>query len=243
MRILYTDELESSSLSQRDKLFLYNGLDALITREVFDQIHPLLDSTTSITYRFMLALQAPILEMQIRGCLVDHHARNDMILLLNSQISRIENILNHYAKATWGEPLNARSWQQKGMYLYDFAKCREITKFDHKKHVSKRTTERAAIEKLGKKYPKVLPITNCILAIMDLSKQRGTLKAGIDPDGYFRASFGIAGTETGRLNSKKNIFGRGSNFQNIAAYLRVIFVASEGPIPNRNSYNIPKEYI
>lgn len=239
MRILHTDEVDTKTLSSQDKLYLYNGMDCLITREVFDQIYPFLDEVTTPTYNFMLAIRAPIMEMQLRGCLVDKQERTVKIEELEAKISRLESILNELALATWGSPLNARSWQQKGMYLYDFARCREITKFDHRLGVSKRTTERAAIEKLVDKYPILRPITNCILQIMDFGKQLGTLRSGLEPNGYFKASFLIAGTETGRLSSKKNVYNRGSNFQNWAENLRSIFTAPEGSIPDRARYNIP----
>lgn len=242
MRILYTDELDTSALTQREMLSVYNAFDVLITREVFDVTYPMLDATTLVTYNFMLALQAPIMEMQIQGYLIDRVERNKKIKECKQKLKRLEEILNVYAEATWGKPLNARSWQQKGFYLYDFAKCREITKFDWSKGISKRTTDRAAIEKLAEKYKKVQPVCLCILGIMDLSKQLGTLKSGIDKDGYMRASFMIAGTETGRLSSKKNIFNRGSNFQNWAEQLRSIFTVREGRIPNREKYNIPEEF-
>lgn len=242
MRLLYTDEMDVKTLSAQDKLFLYNGLDCLICREVYDQLVLQLDETTLATYNFMLALRGPIMEMQLRGCLVDKEERNKKITELESKLTKLEYILNEFALVTWGRRLNARSWQQKGEYLYDFAKCQEIRKYDHKKQESKRTTERAAIEKLVEKYQVLRPITNCILQIMDVSKQLGTLRSDIDPDGYFRASFFIAGTETGRLSSKKNVFGRGSNAQNWAEALRSIFTAPEGPIPNRESYNIPEEF-
>lgn len=242
MRILYTDSINASTLSNRDKLYLYNGLDCLLCREIFDNISPMLDPTTQLTYNFMRALQAPVLEMQLRGVLIDKQERCKKIKLVETQLSKIEQILNTYAEATWGKPLNARSWQQKATYLYDFARCTEIRKFDYKKGVSKRTTEREAIEKLHAKYLNIRPVASCILAIMDLSKQLGTLKGKVDADGYFRSSFNIAGTETGRFSSKKNCFSTGSNFQNWAEQLRSIFTAILGRIPNRKSYNIPEEF-
>jgi len=242
MRIIYTDEIEPKKLSRSEKLYFYNGMDVLITREVFDKTYPLLDETTSVTYTFMKALQGPIMEMQLRGYLIDKKEKRKKILMLQDHLTQLEKIINFYAESTWGKPLNARSWQQKGRYLYDFAKCKEITKFDYKKGISKRTTERAAIEKLSEKYLKIRPVCLCILGIMDLSKRLGTLKSGVDSDGYMRASFMIAGTETGRLSSKKNIFNRGSNFQNRGSNLRSIFTVMDGPIPDRDKYNIPEQY-
>jgi len=242
VRILYTDELDATRLTNQDKLFLYNGLDCLICREVFDTIYPLLDETTTLTYRFMQSLQAPVMEMQINGCLVDRAERNSKINLLMSQLRQVEAILNKFAEATWGAPLNARSPKQKSMYLYSFAKCTPVKKFDWKTGTSKLTTDRAALEKLSAKYLKVRPVISCILSIMDISKQLGTLRSGVDSDDYLRSSFNIAGTETGRFASRKNLFGTGTNFQNWAEGLRSIFTAPEGPIPQRDKYNIPEEF-
>lgn len=242
MRILYTDELDKKNLSSMDKLYLYNGLDCLICREVFDTIHPMLDETSSVIYDFMRGLQAPVMEMQLRGVYVDKVERRKKIKLLESNLAHIEKVLNFYAEALWGQPLNARSWQQKGMFLYDFCQCTEIKKFDYKKGESKRTTDRSAIEKIHEKYLMIRPITSCILQIMDISKQLGTLRSGMEKNGYFKASFMVAGTETGRLSSKTNVYNRGSNAQNWAEHLRSIFTALPGPIPNREQYNIPEEY-
>ena len=36
MRVLYTDKLDNSTLTQREMLAVYNAFDVLITREVFD---------------------------------------------------------------------------------------------------------------------------------------------------------------------------------------------------------------
>src|SRR5690606_25543595 len=51
---------------------------------------------------------------------------------------------------------------------------------------------------------------------------------GIDPDGYMRSSFNIAGTNTGRLASSGNDFGSGTNMQNIDRTLKEIFIAEPG---------------
>ena len=209
MRIIHTDQIDPAIIPKRDKLPLYNGLDCLICREVFDEIHPLLDETSAAIYRFSRALQAPVLEIDLRGVLVDSFQRAKMIRQLSSDLILLEQLLNRYALATWGQPLNARSSIQKMQYLYDLAGCKEVRKFDFKKQESKRTADREAIERTHKNYPKVRPITTVLLAIMDTSKQLQTLKSGVDPDGYFRASYNIAGTETGRFSSKKNAFGTG----------------------------------
>lgn len=70
------------------------------------------------------------------------------------------------------------------------------------------------------------PFAHVCLAISDLSKSLGFLKCKLE-HGLFKASFGAV-TETGRLSSRQNAQGYGSNAQNVAPKLRHIFVAPPG---------------
>jgi DNA polymerase I-like protein with 3'-5' exonuclease and polymerase domains len=91
----------------------------------------------------------------------------------------------------------------------------------------KLSTNREALEKL-EVYLYARPVVSLILGIRDLAKQLEVFETEIDPDGRFRASYNIAGTETGRPSSSSNAFGTGGNAQNIAAALRYVFVADKG---------------
>jgi hypothetical protein len=71
-----------------------------------------------------------------------------------------------------------------------------------------------------------LPFISCCLEISDLSKILGFLRCRLE-NGYFKSSFGAV-TETGRLNSKENMQGYGSNAQNVSPPLRIIFTAEPG---------------
>lgn len=70
------------------------------------------------------------------------------------------------------------------------------------------------------------PFAHVCLAISDLSKSLGFLKCKLE-HGLFKASFGVV-TETGRLASRQNAQGFGSNAQNVTPKLRHIFVAPPG---------------
>ena len=61
--------------------------------------------------------------------------------------------------------------------------------------------------------------------LRDMSKQRSFLKTEIDPDGRMRTSYNITGTNTGRLSSRLNEFGTGTNLQNVNRSLRFPFVS------------------
>lgn len=67
------------------------------------------------------------------------------------------------------------------------------------------------------------PFAHVCLAISDLSKSLGFLNCKLE-HGLFKASFGAV-TETGRLASRQNAQGFGSNGQNVTPKLRHIFVS------------------
>lgn len=67
------------------------------------------------------------------------------------------------------------------------------------------------------------PFAQVCLAISDLSKSLGLLNCKLE-HGLFKCSFGAV-TETGRLSSRQNAQGYGSNGQNVSPKLRHIFVA------------------
>lgn len=70
------------------------------------------------------------------------------------------------------------------------------------------------------------PFAHVCLAISDLSKSLGFLKCRLE-HGLFKCSFGAV-TETGRLSSRQNVQGYGSNGQNISPKLRHILIAPSG---------------
>lgn len=70
------------------------------------------------------------------------------------------------------------------------------------------------------------PFAHVCLAISDLSKSLGFLNCKLE-HGLFKASFGAV-TETGRLASRQNAQGYGSNAQNVSPKLRHIFVSPPG---------------
>jgi len=97
------------------------------------------------------------------------------------------------------------------------------------------STDRECLEKIQSKgyasdkneaYYWALLFISCCLEIADITKTLGFLRCRLDK-GYFKSSFGAV-TETGRLNSKENAQGYGSNGQNITPRLRHILCAEPG---------------
>lgn len=98
MEILDTSNLPDS-LTKNQQAALYNGMDVLATRAVFDNIHPLLSGDTLKTYEFSRALQGPVLDMMEAGCHVDFSVRGKLIEEWLSKKERLTLILERMAEA------------------------------------------------------------------------------------------------------------------------------------------------
>lgn len=222
MRAIQTAELTPTSLpSLTDQLHVYNGLDCCVTAEVFDAIHPQLDNMTAATYALSRDLQAPVLEMKLRGVLIDQEARANVIRNFSGRLAMLETNLNRILKEGLDVDINWRSPLQLQKLFYGVLGIPPIRKR------GSITVDRDALEKLDA-YFYAGPIVKHLLAMRDIAKKMGVLKTNIDSDGRIRTSYNIAGTDTGRFSSNLSDFGTGTNLQNIEDSLRRIFVADPG---------------
>src|SRR5262249_22730307 len=149
-------------------------------------------------YNFERAIQAPYLDMMLRGFRIDQISRDRAAADLRAKIEVIDQKLQLYAGAVWDRPLNPRSPKQLKDFFYSSMRLPEV--WLNQKGERKLSTNREALEKL-ETYLHARPIISCILGIRDLSRQLQVLETDIDADGRFRTSYNIAGTETGRPSS------------------------------------------
>ena len=221
MPVIWTNTSpEPSSPAQQEQI--YNGLDCCVTLEVFHQIRPQLDELTSLTYSSAMELQAPILEMMLRGVRIDHSEVENVKALYSRQHDQLQSALDDILVNGLGiRAINPGSWQDKQWLLYDILKLPPVRKR------GRVTTDRGALEKLSS-YFQAEPICTHIMALQDIRKKLGFLKTGLGDDGRIRTSFSIAGTDTGRLSSSSSAFWDGTNLQNIAPEMRKIFISDEG---------------
>ena len=207
--------------------WIYNGLDCCVTHEVCDRLLESADETALRTYEFSKALQAPVLEMNMRGLKVDKQKKLKTILQINKTIARLERQLDRIISDGIGAPnLNWRSPHQLKGLLYDVMGL-PVQKKRNTNGVYAATTDEAALEKLSA-YFIAEPICNHILLLRGLGKSLGFLRTGVDADGRMRTQFNIAGTVTGRFASSITDFGTGTNLQNVTSSLRSVFVADRG---------------
>src|SRR5215469_15903972 len=97
MRAIKTNELNPLTMpqSETEKLWIYNGLDCCVTAEVLRVIKPQLDNQTRSTYEFSKSLQGPVLEMKLRGILVDYELRDKVIKDYQAQINQLSDQFNY----------------------------------------------------------------------------------------------------------------------------------------------------
>jgi len=220
-----THELTPETLSAHQHQ-IYNALDVCVTLECFQEINRLQgNAPLPVVYDFARAMQAPALDMMLRGFKIDRMACEAGKADLRAKLARIETILNRYANAVWDKSLNPRSTKQLLDFFYSAMKLPEVTIY--KKGVPKRSMDREVLEKLQAHFY-AQPIIEAILAYRDNAKRLEVLETEIDPDGRMRTSYNIVGTETGRWSSSTSALGSGSNMQNLSPDLRSIFVADPG---------------
>jgi DNA polymerase I len=229
MRAIKTHELIPmlvALLGDEEKYWIYNGLDCCLTTEILGVIKPQLDDVTRKTYEFEKALQAPVLEMRMRGVRVDDEWRRRTIDSYTADLRRIEDNLNRILNEGIGHPINWNSPAQLKKLLYEVLGC-PPQKARNAKGEMVVTTGRDALEKL-ETYFNAQPIISHILSLRDIAKKIGVLRTSIDSDGRMRTSYNIAGTTTGRFSSSLSDFGTGGNLQNLEERLRRPFVADPG---------------
>lgn len=206
---------------------VYCGLDSALTLEIHGAIRQqYAGKIPEGIYAFERALQGPYLEIMLRGFAVDDLARRAAAAELHERANAALDVLNEFAQAVWDKPLNPRSPKQLRDFFYGAMRLPEI--WISQKGERKLSTNREVLEKLFDGYPYARPFVNAILEYRDAAKQLEVFETEIDPDGRFRTSYNIAGTETGRPSSSENAFGTGGNAQNIAPGLRFVFVVDPG---------------
>src|ERR1700731_4021826 len=206
MPIIDTSTLRQGDINS-DTEFVYNGLDACITLEVFEEVSTLYNQPPDI-YSFSRALQAPVLEMMCRGFRVDEYERQAAIRDFRQLIETLNRQLQVMAYAVWDKELNPRSPKQLLSFFYSTMRLPEI--WSSKKGVRKLSMDIETLEKL-EVYLHARPIIAHILRIRELSKMLSVLETEIDPDFRMRTSYNIGGTERGRFSSSANAFGTGTN--------------------------------
>lgn len=199
--------------------YRYNGLDAAVTYEI-RQVHEreLASFGTCGVFEHEMRMLPVLREMTRRGVRVDLDVRNALRKELEDEISRLQAAVDAMA----GRPVNVKSPKQIAELVYGQLKLPK--RYNESGSL---TTNKDALVELAQKYQS--PVLSAVLEIRrrrDLVERY--LDAAVDADGRMRCLFDPSGTRTGRLASRQNIYGSGTNMQNIPPRVRKMFVPDPG---------------
>lgn len=238
MKIIDTSKLESDKhnwlyegkvLTPSEVYWLYNGLDCCLTSEIRTKLLSQLDDTTRATYQHTMNMQAPILEMNCRGILTDRSHMKQIAAEYQKIVDRLEHILHRFCVEGIGmdAPFNPNSPTQVKHFFYSTLGIKAIRKKNSAGKMAD-SSDRETLEKL-RKYFNAEPFVNLILEIRDYKKKIGFLNTPM-PNNRLYTNFNLAGTNTGRLASRSNSFGVGTNLQNVDKAMKYMLVPDEGKV-------------
>jgi len=232
---VYTKEPPYKDTSQENR-YLYNCKDSACTFEVaFKQIEELKEMGLHAFYfdhvHPLLRIYIDIHELGVRIDQEKFQAARERaeeeIQEIRDRLAKTSGTL--FTDSPKGEPgINVNSSQQLGAYLeagLGLKKLKKTAKGNYK------TDEETLLEYYRKASGKPREILGLIRELREkrseLSKE---LKTKIDSDGRFRTAYLVSGTETGRLSSRKSVYGTGRNLQNVPKWARDMFIADPGKV-------------
>lgn len=226
--------LKDMSIDEID--WIYNALDCCVTHEVHGKQIASMTNETAHTAAFSHSLMPAIFEMSLRGMLVDLDARQQAVKEYEQNYHKVREQLIRIVEDGIGfKPFNPQSPKQLIKLFYGVMDLKPIKARNSKGYYAP-TVNRDALEKL-QKYWIAIPLCNHLLSMRELKKKLDFVSTDLDLDGRMRASFNIAGTNTGRLSSSSSDYGTGTNQQNIERPLRKMFI----PDPQMKMCNVDLE--
>ena len=228
-RIIQTESLTPESvaaMSKSEREYVYNGLDCCVTRVVHDGLMKSCDDESAVIYDRSMSLQAPILEMGLRGVKIDLKRREEVLKEFRTKRDLLAARLERIMEEGIGFVASPTSPAQLLKLFYGVMGFTPIKK-RNANGIFAPTVNRDALERM-QQYLYAEPLCKYILAIRDLNKKIGFLKTEIDSDNRIRCNFNVAGTDTGRLASSMSEYGTGTNLQNVDRNLREVFIADRG---------------
>lgn len=235
--ILETSRIDGYVLNTIQKLGLYCGLDSCMTQEIFSKLREELTPIFKKTYDFSISQIPVALFMMEKGVKWDSKAANRHIENLEKTRLRLEILLLRIALITGNDKFNPRSVSQLKEFLYGtpskggsgFDLPKQYKKND--KNVVILNTDKDALKAIKKSSIRGKIISSLLLTLRKIEKRLAFLTCTLEENDRFRVSFNIAGTETGRWSSSKNVFNRCWNAQNVEKKdggLRDVFIPDPG---------------
>lgn len=203
------DARDWQNLRDFNGLFRYNCRDVCATYEIAQaQARKLAAAKLEAQFAERMRYNSYVFDMQERGVIRGAVETAQLEAEVEEACKSREVIVT--AKA--GREINLASPKQVSEILYKDLECRKPLKAG-----TGGTSDEALIQ-VAKWHPEHVEMCQAVLEWRSLASVRNNfLRAKLDPDGKLRCSFSTTGTETFRLTSSGNNFGRGCNLLNISS--------------------------
>jgi DNA polymerase I-like protein with 3'-5' exonuclease and polymerase domains len=207
----WKDDIEALSDTPETR-WIYNVKDVCYTLEILEILEDLLagqDNKTKELYRFQMDKLSPcLISTMNKGVKVDTKLKSELYTFFSKMLEDIVISI----KDMLGVDFNLNSHVQKKKIFSDFLEM----KLKIKRGSDTETCDAAAMLEYVDDYPLYKPFLLLLLEHASLKVfTNNFLGMELDDDERARTQYRIAGTDTGRLASTKNVWGKGANLQNI----------------------------
>ena len=231
----WKDEAKDSALSNQwagnvEQFWTYCAKDSAVMYEIMETLWAILEENGRLD--FYLQHYAPLfdilLTLSTHGMLVDDATRRRRLMdcqatciELQDEVSRLAGMQLYSAKSLSGAKIKE--------YLYERLRLPIRKIKDKKTGEMSVTSNEVTIRKFMLKFPEQVGVTGKM--ILDHTRidtlSRFYKAERLDDDGRMRSEYWM-NTEEGRLKSKKNALGTGSNAQNVDREARDVYLADPG---------------
>ncbi len=202
-----------------NKFRTYNCTDAVVTYEVYENLMKVVDRMKlKDQYQFLVDLFGPVFSMMTRGVHIDQARKAALVKTLKTSAEGYEKFFEDVIGERVG-CVKGSKWykspKQIGTLFFDEMKLPEIR---HRK-TQARTTDDEALKKLRNNNSLIGLLCDRLTEYRSIEVYNDTFAtAAVDHDSRMRCSYNVGGTETFRFSSSKNVFGGGTNLQNVPTW-------------------------
>jgi len=220
------DNKDWDQLGDLKRLMDYNCLDVLRTWEIaFNQrkLIKVLGQESQIAFKMQTA--ALCRRMMNRGVLIDKKRRGSMLYDLQAAVSSFEQELLNIIPQDFVKPFELKKngevkngqtlWfnspQQTSRLFYDILGFKIVTN----SKTGSSTVGKQALMELKRTSPEFFWLFDRLDNLGSASNTAEVIQSQLESDDRMRCMYNPGGTETHRLASSQNVFGRGTNLQNL----------------------------
>lgn len=210
------DHKDWDKLGEPERLWVYNAWDNLRTWEVDEsQVEYTKAIGQEEQVEFKMQTNNLCLRMMNRGVLIDKNKRGTLIFELDAARAALYRELETIVPQSLVKPGHHIPWyrspHQTRTLFYDILGFKSIK---HRK-TKALTVGKEALMQLERWYPEFTRLFQLLDIAGSVDNSLNVVQMKLESDGRVRCSYNPGGTETHRLSSSENVFGRGTNLQNL----------------------------